>query len=141
MYKFLFAVSIASLPGLTQAHDFAEGQIWSYKTRPGEERSTLLIDRVDADARYGSIYHISITGVAVKNSRVPSGVTSDLPHFPVSKETLEKSCTTLVGNSAPNPDYRNGYDEWKRAFDKGEAGIFTASVSEIVDIVEKAINQ
>lgn len=123
------------------AQNYAEGQLWSYKARPGEQNSTLLINKVESDPKLGAIYHISVLGVSVKNPRVPSGVTHELPHFPVSKQTLEASCVKLVGQSKSNSSYLDGYAEWKRAFDQGRAGIFTIPVSDIIGIVEATINK
>lgn len=120
--------------------DFAEQQVWSYQTRKGEERSTVLINKVENDPKLGQIFHISIANVRVKNPREPSGISNELPHFPVSKQTLETSCTKLAGESAPNPEYLDGYNEWKRAFDQGRAGVFTGTVAAIIQIVEDALN-
>ncbi|HEU4669189.1 MAG TPA: hypothetical protein VFR91_00655 [Dyella sp.] len=129
------AISTAS------AENYAEGQVWSYKARPGESGSTLLINKIESDPKLGAIYHISVLGVLVKNRHAPSGVTHELPHLPVSKQTLEVSCIKLLGQSKPNPGYLEGYAEWKRAFDQGHAGVFTIPVSEIVGIVESTINK
>jgi hypothetical protein len=134
-------MSIATFFGFGRAHEFLEGQVWSYKTRPGEEKSTLLINKVEADPRLGSIFHVSVSGVSVRNSRVPADVTSELPHVPVSKQTLEQSCVKLVGKSPFNPDYLEGYTEWRSAFDQGNAGLFSVSIAEIIDGIEAAINQ
>jgi hypothetical protein len=41
---------------------------------------------------------------------------------------------------APNPVYREGYATWKRAFEAGNAGVFTISVAEIIGVIEKAMN-
>ncbi len=123
------------------AQEFKEGQVWSYHTRPNEQGSTLLINRVESHAKLGAIFHISVSGVKVKNRRAPGGITNDLPHFPVSRKTLEDSVVKLVGTSAPNPAYREGYATWKQAFEAGNAGIFTISVAEIVGFIEKAVNQ
>jgi hypothetical protein len=123
------------------AQDFKEGQVWSYRTRPNENGSTLLINKVESDAKLGSIFHINVSGVKVKNQRAPSGVTQHLPHFPVSKKTLEDSVLKLVGTVTPNLEYREGYVTWKHAFDAGNAGIFTISVAEIVGFIEKTVNQ
>ena len=123
------------------ARDFSEQQVWSYKTRSGEESSTVLINKVESHPKLGQIFHISVTGVRVKNRRVASGVSTELPHFPVSKKSLEASCTVLVGQSPPNPAYMDGYAQWKRAFDEGSAGIFTISIAEIVQFVEEAMNK
>lgn len=137
---------LAALPPLftmtdALAQEFKEGQVWSYRARPNEQGSTLLINKVESDARLGSIFHISVSGVKVRNRRAPGGVTQELPHFPVSTKTLEDSVVKLVGTASPNPGYREGYATWKQAFDAGNAGIFTIPVAEIVGFVEKTVNQ
>lgn len=124
-----------------RAQEFKEGQVWSYRARPNEPGSTLLIDKVESDARLGFIYHISVTGVRVKNRRASDGVTEDLPHLPVSRKTLEDSVVKIVGNAAPNLSYLDGYATWKQAFEAGNAGIFTITVAEIVDFIETTLNQ
>ena len=138
---FLSVISFLFIMPDALAQEFKEGQVWSYRTRPNEQGSTLLINKVESDAKLGSIFHISVSGVKVKNRRAPGSVTQELPHFPVSKKTLEDSVIKLVGSSAPNPAYREGYATWKQAFDAGKAGIFTISVAEIVGFIEKTVNQ
>lgn len=140
MRKLISIMSLLSLFGLAHAADYSEGQVWQYKTRQGEENSTVLINKVETNEKLGNIFHISIDGVKVKNSRVTGGISSELPHFPVSEETLKISLTKLIGKKAPNPDYLEGYNTWKSAFDAGGAGIFTISISDIIGIVEDAIN-
>lgn len=141
MRKLLIAMSLLSLFGFARSADFSEGQVWSYMARSGEEGSTLLINKVESDPKLGSIFHISIAGVRVKNPSAPTGVTTDLQHFPVSKKTLDESVIKLISKSKPNAQYLDGYREWKSAFDSGKAGIFTISVREIVDAIEKTVNQ
>lgn len=123
------------------AQDFKEGQVWSYRARSEDQGSMLLINKVESDAKLGPIFHISVSGVKVKNKRAPGGVTEDLPHFPVSKQTLEQSVVKLERMAAPNPAYREGYATWKQAFDSGKAGVFTIPVAEIVGVVETAANR
>ncbi len=141
MKRLLLIMSLLSFFGIASAQDFAEGQVWSYKTRKGEEGSRVLINKIESNPKLGKIFHISVSGVKVKNLRIPSGISTDLPHSPVSEETLKKSLTKLIGTSPPNPDYQEGYQTWKSAFDKGEAGIFTIDVADIVGVIEQAINK
>lgn len=141
MRLFLLALSLASFLGLAHAHDFEAGQVWAYKTRAGEAGSTLLIDKVETDATLGKIFHVSVSGVHVKNPRAASGFTTELPHFPVSSRTLKQSCLEIVGHAPPNPAYLNGYAAWKKAFDDGHAGVFSIPVAEVIDTMESAINQ
>lgn len=118
---------------------YAEGQVWTFRARPGEEGATLLINRVERDPRLGAIFHIGVFDVRLDNPHAPGGVTTELPHFPVSRATLDKSCLELRGTRAPNPDYLDGYREWRAVFDAGRAGVFDIPVAEIVDIVQGAI--
>ncbi len=121
------------------AADYAVGQVWSNKTRDGEASSTILINKIDDDPKLGKIFHISVRGVLVSNPHAPSGVTTDLPHFPVSEMTLDKSCVKVTGQSDPNPAYQEGYRIWREAFDPGDAGVFDVSVAEIVGFVEQTL--
>ena len=142
MKKLLLLMSLLSIFNLASARDFAEGQVWSYKNRPGEEGSTVLINKIESYPKLGKVIHISIFGVKVRNKHAPSGFTSDLSHFPVSETTLNASLVKLLRkSSSPNPDYVEGYQTWKAAFDKGEAGVFTISVAEIVGVIEDAISR
>lgn len=141
MKRLLFIMSLLSFFGIASAQDFAEGQVWSYKTRKGEESSRVLINKVELNPKLGKIFHISVSGVKVKNPHIAGGISTDLPHFPVSEATLKKSLTKLNGKSQPNPDYREGYQTWRSAFDKGQAGIFTIDVADIVGVVEQTINK
>jgi hypothetical protein len=125
----------------TSTHNYQEGQVWTYHTRPNEQASTLLINKIEPDARLGFIYHISVSDVQVKNQHVAGGVEHSLPHFPVATKTLESSVTKLLGTSAVNPSDYDGYKTWKQEFDAGRAGIFTITVAEIVDVIETAVNQ
>ena len=138
MRKLIIIMSLLSIFGIAKAADFSEGQLWAYKTRAGEEKSVVLINKIETHHKLGKIFHISVDGVKVKNRYIQGGISSELPHFPVSEETLKKSLTKLLGKRSPTPE---GYKTWKSAFDAGDAGVFTVSVSEIVGFIEDTINK
>jgi hypothetical protein len=50
-----------------------EGQVWSYKTRPGEESSRVLINKIEAMPKLGKVFHISVSAVKVKNPQIAGG--------------------------------------------------------------------
>ena len=141
----VFAFLLSAIFGIgtpsTQSR-FEEGQVWSYSTRSTDQGSTLLINKIEVHEKIGRIYHVSVNDVRVKNPRVEGGITTELPHFPVSEITLQKSTIALVSEgAAPNPSYTEGYSIWKEAFDRDEAGVFDTSVAEIVEFIESSINQ
>ena len=81
------------------------GERWSYKTRAGEENSTLVIGGVEAAAKEAPpVVHISIEGLKLSG---PEGKTLDhIGHMPMSQDAVDKSVTHLVGqNAAPTSDY------------------------------------
>jgi hypothetical protein len=134
-------LAAAAVPALAQgvlAREFSAGQVWAYKSRPGEEESRLLINKVDVSPVLGPIFHISITGLRVKH-RDPAQITTDLPHLAVSIRTLQASCTKLVGESAPDARFLEGYAQWKQVFEQGKAGVWTAPLAAIVQAVEDAM--
>lgn len=116
------------------------GQVWNYSTREGEKGSRIFIVRADPDEKLGTIYHIYIDGLKIRNPNIDSGVQDHLPHSPVSKKTLDESVTTLAIESTPDlPDVSEGYQTWKKAFDKGEGGIFTIPASKIIQFIEDIV--
>lgn len=119
--------------------EFAVGQIWAYQHRPGESRSTLQICQIDDDARLGRIFHISVFQVQIPTPG--GGLCEAMPHLPVSLETLQQSVTTWQQDAPVPGDYREGYQIWREAFDQGDAGIFTLSVAEILDITARMAAQ
>ena len=125
---------------MAQAGDYAVGQIWSYRTRPGEEASHVIIDKIERNSTLGQIYHVTLRGVRMKNLNMSSGFQDLLPHLPLAKESLDKSVTALIGAGKADPEFLDGYREWKTAFDAGKAGVWKASLKQIVGTLEKAIN-
>jgi hypothetical protein len=118
---------------------FQPGQVWHYKTRPGEEASTLEVLKVETHPKTGVIVHVAVSGVRV---RTPSGgYTEELGHLPLAEDALRRSVTTKVRDGAPTDRGTEGYQEWRRAFDAGRGGVFTTTVAECVGFVEQAAGQ
>jgi hypothetical protein len=141
MRKFLAAVGLLLIMGASNARDYAVGQVWTYHVKPGDEGSTLQINKVEQDPKLGAIFHISVFGLRITNPRVAGGILTELPHLPVSKETLDKSVESLSHASARPVAYEEGYAHWKREFDAGRAGIYTISVAEIVTLAEQTMSK
>ena len=96
MRKFLAAVGLLLVMGASSARDYAAGQVWTYHVKPGDEGSTLQINKVEQDPKLGPIFHMSVFGLRISNPRVAGGILTELPHLPVSKETLDKSVESLA---------------------------------------------
>ena len=57
----------------------------------------------------------------------------------MSKESLNISVTKLISENNNLPDFKEGYENWKEAFENKKGGIFTITVSEAVKFVEETM--
>lgn len=119
---------------------FSVGQVWAYHTRTGEEHSTFQILKIEEYEETGTVIHIYVNGLKVKNPHIPSGFSEEIGHLPMSKEAVSKSITNLVSEDSELHDFKEGYGNWKQAFDDGKAGVFSATVKEAVEYVEGAMD-
>ena len=125
----------------TDESTFKPGQVWSYKTRPGEEGSTLTILKVEKSDKLGIIVHIRIADVKVKSEKSADGYARDISHLPFSEEALRASVVAKVRDRAAMPAEQEGYLAWRDSFDQGKAGIFTTNVAEVIQGLEKGLGQ
>ena len=124
----------------TDESKFHVGEKWSYHARPGEERSSLTIVKVESSPKLGVIVHVSLDGLRIKSAHGSSGFSETISHMPFAEAAMENSVTTLAVAKAPLPPFEEGYREWRRAFDAGKGGIFTITVAEGVDFIETALS-
>jgi hypothetical protein len=117
------------------------GQQWSYSARPGEEKSFLIILKIDDDPRLGRIIHIAMRGLKMKNPRSPDGFSENVNHMPFLESAIEKSGLKLMKEKVALPDFEEGYKLWREAFDAKKAGAYSITVGEAVDVMETALNR
>jgi hypothetical protein len=125
------AHSLAPVP----ASRYKPGQVWSFRAPSDQTGAVLTILRVEANPKLGTIVHIALSG-----STLPNGGTN-VQHMPFSEQAIDKSVLTLVRENQPLPDFRDGYAEWRQAFDAGRGGIFTVSVGEGFEAIRTAITK
>ena len=131
--------------GQTDKRDFQDdkfkvGQIWKYKTRLGEENSTITILKVEKYDKNGVVIHIYVSGLKLKNPQLPHGFSDNIGHLPLSKDAMLKSITTIVSENNNLPDFIEGYKTWQEAFDNDKGGVFSIEVGDAVKYVEETIN-
>ena len=117
------------------------GQIWKYNTRKGEEKSRVVILKVEDYGKRGQIVHIAVNGLKMKSEHMEGGISKEIGHLPFDKETLVKSLTELESTTDKLPEFMDGYLQWKEAFDSHKGGVFTMEVKDVVDFVDKSINK
>jgi hypothetical protein len=113
---------------------FMPGQVWKYDTRPGEENSTVTILAIDEHDEH-AIIHIRIDQVVISGDGKPGY----LPHLPFSDDAVLNSVTDFLGHLEAVPDFKEGYDHWKREYDAGKAGCWSIPVKEVVDAIEQVM--
>jgi hypothetical protein len=116
------------------------GQQWNYHSRPGEEASYFVVVKIEHDAKLGKIVHIAMQRLKIKNRRSPDGVSENVNHMPFAEEAINKSEPKLLKEKVELPSFEEGYRVWRKAFDEGNAGIYTISLAEAVDVMEAALN-
>ncbi len=121
--------------------ELKSGQIWKYNTRKGEEKSRVVILKVEDYGKRGQIVHISVNGVRIKNEHIEGGISKEIEHLPFDNETIIKSLTELESKTENLPDFMDGYLQWKEAFISEKGGVFTIEVKEAIDFVEKSMNK
>ncbi len=119
--------------------EFCEGQEWKYTTRPNEQNSTLVILKVEEYESVGKVVHIAVDGLSIRNIEKPEAPHSDISHMPFVADTVRKCVTELV-RYTEIPDFSEGYQCWKEAYEKGDAGFFTITVAESVEFMEETLS-
>lgn len=111
------------------AHNYAEGQVWTYETRPQDAGSLVKIQKIER-LDNEIIYHVSLIGV-----RLHPPKSTELQHAPVSKQTLDASVRKQVADPGTFPDPSEGIAEWRKA----RGGVFTISLADIAQIVAETV--
>jgi hypothetical protein len=112
------------------------GAVWEYTARPGEEKSTLTIEKIGDCPELGLIVHIAVEKIKPANCHGGPSPNSTPPHALAAKALTESVAKKIAANQ-PLPDYREGYEEWKEAYLKRKAGIYVLGVSGAVSVAEK----
>ena len=111
---------------------FKQGQVWSYRTRPGESGSTLTILQIDRSEKIGTIVHVRVDGLRAHNPRgelVPS-----IEHMPFSRDAMLLSAFEVIRTISTLPTLE-GYAHWRS--DCG--GVYSISVADAVSVMEKTL--
>lgn len=127
LFSFLFGKRTqASGPAESR---FRPGQVWAFKVPSDQSAARLIILRVEDGGKLGTIVHIGISDLHY------AGAMKQIGHMPFAESAVAESVTTLEKESGPLPDFEDGYGEWRRAFDAGQAGVFTISVGKACEAV------
>ncbi len=113
---------------------YKPGQVWSYKTRPGDEESTITILRVESTPKLGIIVHVKIEGFKLENCTGAKG-SSVMDHAPFTKAAINKSVVKLLRTEKDIPDFEEGYKDWLSHC----GGLYQGSVAEALTATNKTM--
>ena len=117
------------------------GQVWSYKARANESKSTFIVVKVDNHPKYGNIIHIAVRDLKMKNPRSPDGISDKINHMPFAEKAITQSAIKMLKEKAELPDFEEGYNLWREAFDQKRAGFYTITIADAVKTTEEGLNQ
>jgi len=101
----------------------------------------LTVLKVESSQKLGVIVHVSLDGLRIENPRAADSVSATIGHMPFAEAAIDRSVTTRAAAGLFGAADGEGYEEWHRAFDAGNAGIFTIDVAEGVDFVAQTLYQ
>lgn len=123
----------------TTESKYKVGQVWSYKTRRDEKKSSFIVVKVESHPKLGNIIHIALRDLKL---RKPDGNFIEAAgHLPFAEEAINKSAVKLLREKEDLPEYEEGYGRWREAFDAGQAGVYTITIAEAVSVMETTLNQ
>jgi len=122
-------------------NNFKVGQVWSYKTRQGEEKSTLTVLKVEKFTNTDTLVHVRVDGVKVYSPASPSGYTNEIEHMPFQKKALLGSVISIVGQNDTTLALLSGYAQWRSAKDSGKAGYFVINVQQAITSIDSVMRQ
>jgi hypothetical protein len=112
---------------------FRPGQVWTFKTPPGQPNARLTILRVEDGGKVGRVVHIALSGVSY------TGGHTEIPRLPFAESAIDKSVIALERESGTLPDFSEGYRMWREAFESGKGGVFSIDVADAFETVTGAI--
>ena len=111
------------------AVDYEPGQVWKYKTRIFESESTLMILKVEKYEDIGEVIHIRVNGINMVNPKLGNKI-NEIPHLPFKRSAIDSSVVSLVKTVSDIPNFKDGYNTWKKAYIEGKAGAFTTKLND-----------
>ena len=117
-------------PSWAQSGIYQEGQVWVIES--GDYQGVeVIIAHVEDHPRLDEVIHVTIPDPIENLDRT---ISTEMSHIPFAEEGLLKSDINLYREDETVPEnWKVGYEIWNAAALEEEAGIFSVSVSEVID--------
>lgn len=110
------------------------GQVWTYRTRPGEEQSRAQVLVVETIPELGEVVHVRIDDVRIANPVHPRGFSTSIGHLPITRDAFDQSALEVIDVVEGSPDLEN-YQVWRDE----NGGVFSRPLADIVGFAEDAL--
>lgn len=117
---------------------YSPGDEYSFTGRAVDEKPHFLVLKVDTHPKEGNIVHVAINGVRISNPKAPKGFSDSIGHFPISEAALDKSGPKFLKSGSPLPDFKEAYQLWRKPFDEGKSGMWTATLADCLQALDDA---
>lgn len=126
-----------SMVALADQVSLEEGQTWTFKNPPHPE-TRLVIGKIEPIWE-GKESAVSVSIVRL-NSERGLAIGATVSHLPFSEQALVPHLIEIDGTSLPlDTNFKGGYDHWKSALERGEAGVFTVSPAEAIEFTMSVV--
>ena len=99
--------------GIASAETYEVGQVWSYKTRPQEPKSTFVVLRIDDTSKLGQVIFIGLQDLRIQH---PNGkIIGSLSPLAFTRAALDQSVVKVVAKTDKLMASDFGYAKWKEA--------------------------
>ena len=117
-------------PSWAQSGIYQEGQVWVIES--GDYQGVeVIIAHVEDHPRLDEVIHVTIPDPIENLDRT---ISTEMSHIPFAEEGLLKSDINLYReDETVAENWKVGYEIWNAAALEEEAGIFSVSVSEVID--------
>lgn len=114
------------------------GQVWRYRTRPGEAGSRLTILKVEDDAKFGRVVHTRFDRLRVINRA--GNVSGSVLHVPFREASLRPALVELSGTAEASLDAASEA-RWKANVAAGRAEPWSKPPEEVLAHIEKEMQK
>lgn len=115
--------------GSESTFELEAGQVWRYRTRPGEERSMLMILEIEEQTAHVHLKDIVLT--------TPSGDEVNELFLPLGLEALRKSVVSRVTDKENPATHRAMVKRWRVLHDTRGQGQFDIALAELLESLAK----
>jgi hypothetical protein len=117
--------------------EIEKGQVWEYRSRPGEESSSLTVIDVEDIGVGVRVIHVALDGLKRKSKQTGKIKEWFISHTPIDQNVLKPSLIKVISHKSCV--INEGLQYWREEYKKGEAGVWSVDITMVIDITEESL--